>query len=305
MIEFEQNMPCDLIMGFSLDLLMDLVSLNIKQIKIDNTSVGVISNSNKYVFSLYFQSGSDCVVINKPHGIKIIDAKLLETVAWGSSSLRSGSVTQVLKFSHHYLVDYVMSVDPGKKSFIILKYNGTAIEVVEGGALGDIPVKMIRQVIQSSMNTNPVPSVELEHPSINIPFADTAVDFKRLKFFGNGEGKDKSPLYFDAVVNGRKYMLGQVENNANGLVDLKRTSILKRDDMPLTISVQGQKIDCNTRTASLIGKAVNVHEDYNDTQLYSLTGSDPVSETEICGELTNVKIKHVYNNVQLLINPIL
>lgn len=305
MIQFDSKNSCDLIMGFSLDLLIDFLNTNIINIKINRNSIGTISASNQYAFHHYFRTQEDEVLMHSPHGINVIDKQIVEIVAWGSASLRNGTSTHIFKLAHHYNVNYTESSPPLKKAAINLNYNGTEIMVVDGAILEEIPIKMLRQIIQTEIKSITLPPIEIEDPSINIPFADTAVDFKRLRVFNKQNTNNKIQLCFDAKLNGQSIPLGQFNNYNCNVFDLKRTHTTKKRDYPVCLTIQGRKLDHENSSTSSLGTALNIHETYDKKQVYASIGSNSESEAKKYAEIAKAKARHVYNGVQTVINPIL
>ncbi|MGR3317456.1 MAG: hypothetical protein ACUZ8O_03145 [Candidatus Anammoxibacter sp.] len=307
MTTIDQNMPCDLTMGFSLDMLLDLINCQCSDITIDSSSVNIISPSYKYAFLNYFKVKDDKVIVYLPHDVKVVDGQHLETVAWGIATLCGGAKSYVLKLVHHYAVRYIVPDSSDKKAAIQLDYDGTEIGVVKGGKLDAVPVRMIRQAIQTTIKRAAVPQILLEHPKINIPTADVAVDLKRLIVNGNRNGASaKDSLYFEVTIGSRKHMLGRFDVSGNFAIDLRLTYLVRSGNNPLHISVQGINPGAGNASTNLLGSASATHNLPDACPLSNtLAGRTLETEWELYQDLINANIKYTYAKVQALASPIL
>ena len=307
MTTIDQDMPCDLIMGFSLDMLLDLINCAGSDITIGRSSVDIISPSYKHAFLNYFKEQDDKVVVYLPHDVKVLDDQHLETVAWGTATLRGGMKSYILKLSHHYLVRYIMPDSPDKKAAIQLDYDGTEIYVVKGEKLDVIPTKIIRQAIQTTIKRAAVLQILLEHPKIEIPVADVAIDLQRLTVNGKRKGtSSKDSLYFEATIGNRKHMFGRFDVSGNSSIDLNLTYLLRREKNPLRISVQGVNPEGGNDSSNLLGSASATHNLPDACPLTNtLIGKSPETEWELYQDMINANIKYAYDKVQAFANPIL
>ncbi|MGR3178287.1 MAG: 6-bladed beta-propeller [Candidatus Anammoxibacter sp.] len=307
MTTIDKNIPCDLVMGFSFDMLLDLINCQCSDITIDSTSVDIISPSYKYAFLNYFKTEDDRVIAYLPHDVKVVDDEHFETIAWGTATLRGGMESRILKLAHHYCVKYIMPDSSDKKAAIQLDYDGTEISVVKGGKLDAIPERIIRQAIQTAIKRTAVPQILLEHPKIDIPFADVAVDLQRLTVNGNKKNTSSiDSLYFEVTIGNRKHMLGRFDVYGNSSVDLGLTCLLRNGNIPLSISVQGINPGAGDESTNLLGSASATHNLPDDDPLSSaLVGKTPEAEWELYQDLINANVKYTYAKVQALTSPIL
>lgn len=306
MITSDQNTTCDLIMGFPLDLLIDLINCAASEITINKNSIDIISPSYKYAFQTYFQARDDKVIVHLPHSVKVVNDQMLETIAWGSASLQNSTKSYILKLAHHYFVRYLMPDSSNKKASIQLDYNGTEIYVIEGGKLDPIPTKMIRQSVQAIIKKAISPQILLEPPTIDIPFADTAVDLQHLTVNGSNKRSRKNQLYFETAIDDQKLILGRFETRGNASIDLNLTCLLRKEGNPLHISVKGINIAADDSSVNPLGNATITHNAFDNGPLSnSLIGKADETEWPLYQDLISANVKHAYNNVHALINPIM
>ncbi|MGR3221286.1 MAG: 6-bladed beta-propeller, partial [Candidatus Anammoxibacter sp.] len=307
MATIDQNIPCDLVMGFSLDMLLDLINCQCSAITIDSSSVSIISPSYKSAFLNYFTAEDDKVIVHLPHDIKVVDDQHFETIAWGTAVFRGGTKSCILKLAHHYCIKYIMPDSSGKKAAIQPDYDGTEIYVINGEKLDAVPARMIRQAIQTTIKQNAVPQILLEQPKINIPAAYAVVDLKRLTVNGNNKNTSSiDSLYFEVTIGDRKHMLGRFDVYGNSSMDLNPAYLIRSTNIPLHISVRGVNPGTGNASTNFLGSASATHNLLDACPLSNtLIGKTPETEWELYQDLINANVKYTYADVHALTSPIL
>ena len=304
---FEQIMPCDLSIGFSLDVLLDIINHTYGETTINIGSIDTISPSYRSAFKDYFITKYDKVIVHQSHAINAIDTQQLEMIAWGNAILRGGTKSYVLKLSHNYFLKPSEQDQIDGKFIIQLDYNGTEVHIVEGDELDHLPKRMIRQAIQTSFKHTKVPSISIDTPTINIPFADTAVDLQNLTINNQKKkSKRKDHLYFEIVIDDEKYTIGKFITYGSASFDLNLTYLLKKDDNPLHIAIKGLNCTDKNSHLTLLGKAKATHNKFEEKTLSStLIGESPEVELEVYENIIDAHIKHTYGKIEDFISPIL
>ena len=239
MVSWDQNEQCDLILGFSLDMLVDIISSASKEVVISADSIASITPSYKHAFKTYFQSGCDKIVSHVPHGARVVDEKQLALIAWGTGTLCNGTKTYVFELSHHFFVKYSDPDIPGEEGTISFDYNGTEICSVEGGVLDAVPMRMIRQVLQSTIKKSVSHQIKLKPPSVNFPYADTVIELNRLIIDSNKSRARKEGLYFQLEINENNYLFGGFDVKDSKTFSLDYSYLLRKGQDPINISIRG------------------------------------------------------------------
>lgn len=307
MITLKQDIPCDLSMGFSLDMLLDLINSSCDEIIIDIRSAHTISHSHSYVFQTYFLSDDDRVAIQPAHDIKVVDGQQFKAIAWGTATLLDGTASFVLQLSHHFQIDYIMRDSSCGNAKIHLDYNGTEVSVIEGGNMDVIPNRLIRQAVQTHIKKNGAMSIQLPPPSINIPFADSALDVQRLTFNPAGEETKKDDLIFlEVSIDGNSHTFGGFAAYGKTAIDINHSCLLRKGDEPLHITARGIHLLNNTTTVNVIGSSSATHSILPQSpSSYSLHAALSDTESQFFQDMVDTNVGYAYNPIYAVINPVL
>ncbi len=298
------NSSCDIVVGFSLDMIVDFINCNSSEIVIDRTSINEISKFYRYAFQNYFQTDEDKIIVHLPYAISAIDDQHIEAVSKGIVSWRGGAESYFLKCSHHYTVKYNMP-NPDCRGAIQLEYEGAEVKILNDRKLEAIPTKLVRQSVQSKMKSFKGFKIYLDPPSINIPFADLAVSFNRLTLHDRNKGFTDRQLIFETDINGDKSAIGGFDFAGKKSVDLSSKHIIKGAGKPLTLAAQGVYISSGGRTVNPLGAASNSHFSLGKSALScSLVGRNPECDWELYRDFINAKVGCVYRSVEAVVNPV-
>ncbi len=261
MVSQDQNGQCDLILGFSLDMLVDIISSASKEIVINRDSIIDITTSYKHAFKTYFQTECDKIVSHVPHCARVVDERQLALIAWGTGTLCNGTKPYVLELSHQYFVKYSDPDSPGKAGALSFDYNGTDICAVEGGVLDAVPMRMVRQVMQATIKKSVSPQIKLKPPSVSFPYADTVVELQRLTINSNKSRARKEGLYFQLEINENNYLFGGFDVKDSKVFNLHHSYLLRKGKDPVNISIQGVNPISKRVYAKSSAAAAMVHDE--------------------------------------------